>query len=99
MRKKIQMTATTIKQAEDMGAPSQEEIAAYQQTSAEAQLAQVRASAKVAECSEALAYAQADLAATQTVLAKLNLTGAELQQRVNFSREASGGKRLLVPSR
>jgi len=41
------MTATTIKQAEDMGAPSQEEIAAYQQTSAEAQLAQVRASAKV----------------------------------------------------
>ena len=40
---------TTLTEAEKMGAPSQDEIAAYQQESAAAQMAQVRASAKVAD--------------------------------------------------
>jgi hypothetical protein len=80
-----------------MGAPTQEEIAAYQTASTEAQLAQVRAQAKVAECSEALAYAQADLARTQAVLARLNVTGAELQQRVNLSREAAAASPIVTP--
>lgn len=83
------MTTTTIKDAEEMGAPSQEEIAKFQQAGADAQMAVIRCNARVAEAQEALAVAQADLAHANVVVAKVNLTGAELQQRVNFSREAS----------
>lgn len=86
---------TTKTEAEAMGAPSQDEIATYQQASADAQMAGIKANAKVAECQEALALAQAELAATNTAVARLNVVGAELQQRVQFSREASAA----TPSR
>lgn len=81
----------------EAGAPTQDEIADYQQRSADAQMATVRATAKVAELQEALAYAQADHAACNTVMAKLNVEGAELQQRVNFAQAASAASAIVTP--
>jgi hypothetical protein len=80
----------------ELGAPDQEEIAAYQRAANDAQMAGVRASAKVAEYEEALAYARAELAATNTTVAKLNVTGAELQARLQFAKAAAGTQRLVA---
>ena len=70
------------------GAPDQSEIDAYQAKAAGAQIGVIRASAKMAECEEALAYARADVTAAQTVVAKCNVEGAELQARVNYAQSA-----------
>lgn len=80
---------TTKTEAEAMGAPSQDEIATYQQAAGDAQMKTIVAASKVADAREALAYAQADEAAAQALVAKMNVQGAELQQRVQFSREAA----------
>jgi len=78
-----------------MGAPSQDEILAYQRRSEGAQMAVIRANAKVAEAQEKLAFAQAEAAKANTAVANLNVQGVELQTRVNFSREASGPPRIV----
>jgi hypothetical protein len=88
---------TSRTEAEDMGAPSQDEIAAFQQVGQDAQMEVIRANFRVAEAQEALALAQADLAKANTVVARVNVQGAELQHRVQFSREATS--RLLVPGK
>lgn len=72
----------------DDAAPTQEEITAYQARSDLAQMAVIRANAAVAAASEALAFAQAQAARCNTAVANLNVEGALLQQRVNFSRQA-----------
>jgi hypothetical protein len=94
--KETTMTTTRI-DAEEMGAPDQAEIAAFQQAAADANMTCVRAAAKVADAREALAYASAEEAKAQAIVAKVNVTGAELQARVQFAREANGGQRLVVP--
>lgn len=96
MRMTTKMT-TTMSEAEAMGAPTQEEIAAYQQASADAQMAGIKANLAVAEAQHALSLAQADLAGTNAIVAKLNVVGAELQQRVNFAREASAASPIVTP--
>jgi hypothetical protein len=91
------LMTTTLTDAENMGAPTQDEIADYQVRAGAAQMATIVAASKVADAREALAYASAEEAASQATVAKLNVEGAQLQQRVQFSREASASSRLLVP--
>lgn len=95
--KAMMKMTTSLADAENMGAPTQEEIAAYQSASADAQLAGVKATLAVAEAQHALSLAQADLAGTNAIVAKLNVVGAELQQRVNFSREAANASPIVTP--
>jgi hypothetical protein len=81
----------------EAGAPTQDEIAAYQQAASDAQMDTIKANAKVAECQEFLALAQAELAHTNAVMARLNVTGAELQQRVNFAQAAAAASKIVTP--
>jgi len=73
----------------EMGAPTQDEVLAFQERADEANLAVIRANAAVSEAEEALAWRRAEAAATQTSLAKLNVDGALLQQRLHFAKQAT----------
>lgn len=81
----------------EAGAPTPEEIAAYQQASQDAQMDHARATAKIAAAQEGLAKAQYDLSVINTVMANLNIQGAELQQRVNFAQAASAASQIVTP--
>lgn len=98
MTKKATMKMTnSLADAENMGAPSQDEIGAFQQASADAQMAGIKANQAVAEAQHALSLAQADLAGCNAVTARINVVGAELQQRVNFAREAAAASQIVTP--
>jgi hypothetical protein len=82
----------------EMGAPDGAEIAAFQERANEASMAVIRANAAVAEAREALAYREAEAAGAQTAVARLNVEGALLQQRVNFAQSATKAAASIVRS-
>ena len=79
-----------------MGAPTQEEVTAYQVKSDNAQMTAIQAEAAVAEAQEALAYRQAESAAARAAVARLNVDGARLQQRMNFAKQAAASVTPIV---
>lgn len=81
----------------ELGAPSQEEITAFQMKSNDAQMKAVRANAAVAEAQEQLAYRQAEASAAQTDLAKLNIEATLMQQRINFAQQAAKSPIVKAP--
>ena len=80
----------------DVGAPSQAEIDAFNARTGVAQIAVIEANAGVAEAEENLAHARYRAAAAGTVLAKLNVEGAGLQQRLQFAQAAAASGKLVV---
>lgn len=80
----------------DMGAPSEAEINAFNARNGVAQLSAIEANARVAEAEEGLARARHEAASAQTVLAKLNIEGARLQQRLQFAQAAAQSQKLAV---
>ena len=77
-------------------APTQTELNDYQARAQKANLAMIRANALVAQADENLAEARLQLSRAQTDIAKLNVEGTLLQQRVQADQQAAQSK-IAVP--
>jgi chromosome segregation ATPase len=77
-------------------APTQTELNDYQARAQKANLAMIRANALVAQADENLAEARLQLSRAQTEIAKLNVEGTLLQQRVQADQQATQPK-IAVP--